>query len=163
MQAFSDDTRDHILVCPQGLVLLLVILTTVQSTTHLDSSLHPRRQHFIPSSRSDPHTVIGRFSQRFRHSHPNTDPPIELQSCPIRNVVSDHRPTVVEVPEIRDKQVCLASVSSKSPRADDFVQALYVAPQPVRRNRRQKKTWLARFFLFICCEPRVERDASGNQ
>ena len=160
---FSDDTRDHIHVCPQGLVLLLVILTTVpQSTTHLPSSLHPRRHDFIPSSRSDAHTGIGRFSQRFQRSHPNTDSSIELQPRPIHNVVSDHLPTVVDVPEIRDKQVCLTSVSWKS-RADVFVQALYVAPQPVRRNRRQKNTWLARFFLFICCEPRVERDASGNQ
>jgi len=160
---FSDDTRDHIHVCPQDLILLLVILTPVpQSTTHLPSSLHPRRHNFIPSSRSDAHTVIGRFSQRFRRSHPNTDPPIELLSLPTRNVVSDHRPTVVEVPEIRDKQVCLTSVSSKSLKADDFAQALYVAPPPVRHNRRQKNTWLARFFLFICCEPRVERDASGN-
>ena len=119
---FSDDTRDHIHVCPQGLVLLLVILTTVpQSTTHLPSSLHPRYHDFIPSSRSDAHTVIGRFSQRFRRSHPNTDPPIELLSRHTPNVVSDHRPTVVEVPEIRDKQVCLTSVSSKSQRTDHFV------------------------------------------
>ena len=151
-------------MCPQGLVLLLVFITLVpQSTTHLPSSIHRRHYHFIPFSRSDARMVIGRFSQRFRRSHPNTDPPIELQSRPIHNVDSDHHPTVVEVPEIRDKQVCLASVSSKSPRTDDFVQALYVAPQPVRRNRRQKNTWLARFFLFICCEPRVESDASGNQ
>jgi len=160
-QGFLDVTRDHIHVCSQGLVLLLVILTPVpQSTTHLPS-LHPRRHNFIPSSRSDAHTVIGRFSQRVRRSHPNADPPIELLSRPTRDVVSDHRPTVVDVPEIRDKQVCLASVSLKS-KANDFVQALYVAPQPVRPNRRQKNTWLARFFLFICCEPRVERDASGN-
>jgi len=149
-------------VCPQGLILLLVILTPVpQSTTYLPSSIHPRRHDFISSSRSDARMVIGRFSQRFRRSHPNTVPPIE--SCPIHNVVSDHRPTVVEVPEIRDKQVRLTSVTSKSLRVDDFVQALYVAPQPVPDNRRQKDTWLARFFLFICCEPRVEKDASGNQ
>ena len=147
--------RDHIHVCPQGLVLLLVILTPVpQSTTRLPSSVHSRRHDFTSFSRSNERMVIGRFSQRFRRSHPNMDPPIELQPRPIQNVV--------EVPEIRDKQVCLASVSSKSLRADDFVQALYVAPQPVRHNRRQKKMWLARFFLFICCEPRVERDASGN-
>ena len=163
-QAFSDDTRDHIHVCLQGLVFLLVFLTPVtQSTTHLPSSIHPRRHDFTLSSKSDARMVIGRFSRRFQRSHPNMDPPIELQSRPTRNVVSDYRPTVVEVPEIRDKQVRLASVSSKSPRADDFVQALYVAPQPVRHNRRQKNTWLARFFLFICCEPRVARDASGNQ
>ena len=154
-QAFSDDTRDRIHVCLQGVVLLLVFLTHVpQSTTHLPSSIHRRRHNFILSSRSDARMVIGRFSRRFQRSHPNMDPPIELQPRPIQNVV--------EVPEIRDKQVCLASVSLKS-RADDFVQALYVAPRPVRRNRRQKNTWLARFFLFICCEPRVERGASGNQ
>jgi len=162
-QGFSDDTRDHIHVCPHGLVLLLVILTPVpQSTTHLPPPIHPRRHDFISSSRSDAHRVIGRFSQRFRRSHPNTDPPIELQSHPIHNVVSDHRPTVVEVPEMKDKQVCLVSVSSKSPRADDFVQALYVAPRPVRHKGRQKNTWLARFCLFIFCEPREEGDASGN-
>jgi len=57
---------------------------------------------------------------RFRRSQSNADASTELQQRPMRDVASHHSPAIVEVPELRDKQVRLALVFLQSLRDDDF-------------------------------------------
>jgi len=60
---------------------------------------------------STPRLLLGRFSEHFRGSHPNTNESTELQEYPTQRVISHHEPVIVEVPEGRDKKVCLPSMS----------------------------------------------------
>jgi len=67
---------------------------------------HRHRHTIAPSSRSGARPLLGRISERFHGSHPNTNESTELQDVP----APDHEPAIVEVPLAHDKQVCFPTV-----------------------------------------------------
>jgi hypothetical protein len=75
---------------------------------HHSPSVHHRYDAQGPPAESGAHVVLRRFLPHFRHSQFNSDASTELQQHPMQNSISGHNNTpVVEVPEIRDRQVCL--------------------------------------------------------
>ena len=74
--------------------------------------------------------MIDHFSPRFRRPQSNIDVSIELQQRPVQNITPGHSgPDIVEAPEIRDKQVRLASVFLQVRKVNNFFGRHYLLPR----------------------------------
>jgi len=93
------------------------------SATHNQSSsvIFHRRDVQGPPAQSGAHAVIDPFSPRFHRPQSKVDVSIEPRQRPVQIITSGHSgPAVVEVPEIRDKQVRLPSVFLQVRKVNDF-------------------------------------------
>jgi len=92
------------------------------------SSIHRHHDAQAPP-RSGAHEVVDRFLPRFRRPQSNIDASIELQQRSMPNIISGHSgPAVVEVPEIRDKQVRLVLVFLQARKVNDFWVGIICCP-----------------------------------
>ena len=130
-----DDSQNRIHVRPQHPILSVIFQISLSQssatpTTHKrpSSFIHCHRDAQAPPG-SGAHAVVDRFLPRFRRPQSNIDTSIELQQRPMRNIISGHSgPAVVEVPEIRDKQVCLVSVFLLARKVNDFWVGIICCP-----------------------------------
>ena len=109
----------------------VLALESAPSATHNQSSFPIFRRCDVqgPPAESGAHAVIDHFSPRVRRPQSNVDVSIELQQRPVQNITSAHSgPDIVEVPEIRDKQVRLASVFLQVRKVNDFLAGIICCP-----------------------------------